>query len=71
MARRPSTQLYAPPRSIRVPDKVWNAAKRRAKSEGTTPSYVVNMFLEGYANGMLNLPRVQVVYPAAEQADAS
>ena len=64
-SRKPNKQLYSPPRSIRVSDEIWEKAKRRAKYENTTPSYVVNVFLEGYANGLINLPQTQVVYPTA------
>lgn len=67
--RRPNRQLYAPPRSIRVSDEVWDKTKRRARYEGTTPSYVVNMFLEGYASGLIDLPKVQVTYSQARPAE--
>lgn len=36
-------------RVIRVPEKVWAAAKKRADEKGETVSEAVRRFLEGYA----------------------
>lgn len=38
-----------PRRTIRVPDKVWEAAQRRAEVEKTTVSDVVQEFLANYS----------------------
>jgi hypothetical protein len=54
-----------PARSVRVADDVWERAKRRATYEGSTISHVTALFVEGYANGLLNAPRVRVVYDSA------
>lgn len=53
---------YAPVRSVRVADPLWNKAVRRAEGEGLTMSDVLHRFTEGYANGMVNVPRMQMVY---------
>lgn len=36
-----------PPRSIRVPDELWRAARERAAAEGTTVSAIVSAALRG------------------------
>ena len=41
---------HTPPRSIRVPDDVWNAAKAEAERRGETVSDVVVRFLRRYGN---------------------
>lgn len=40
-----------PPRSVRVPDVVWQAASARAKAEGTTVTAVILAALTRYAKG--------------------
>lgn len=40
-----------PPRSVRVPDGVWQAASARAKAEGTTITAVILAALTRYAKG--------------------
>lgn len=37
-----------PARGIRVPDELWNAAKKRADERGETVSEAVRKFLERY-----------------------
>jgi predicted HicB family RNase H-like nuclease len=37
------------PRSIRIPDKVWNAAKKKAAKNGEAVSAVVIQALKDYA----------------------
>jgi hypothetical protein len=63
---------YPPVRSVRVDEALWARAKRRAKADGVTMSDVMFRFVEGYAKGMLNLPKVQVVYerPVEEDSDS-
>ena len=64
--RRPNGSRENPVRSVRVSDETWDKAKRRADYDGVTISHVVAMIIEGYAQGLVDLPRVQVVYsPAA------
>lgn len=59
-------QKYAPTRSVRVEDAVWEAAKRRARSEGKTMSEIVVLLVDGYSRGMIDPPRVQLVYSKSE-----
>lgn len=40
-----------PPRSVRVPDPIWQAAIERAKAEGTTVTAVILAALTRYAKG--------------------
>lgn len=51
-----------PARSLRVSDETWDTARRRAEYEGHTVSSAAALLLEGYAKGLINLPKVQVVY---------
>lgn len=39
---------HTPPRSVRVPDEIWNAATDKARREGTTVSAVVLSALVAY-----------------------
>ena len=38
-------------RVIRIPDRVWDAAKKRADEKGETVSEAVRKFLERYSRG--------------------
>jgi hypothetical protein len=40
-----------PPRSVRVPDPLWEKATARAKAEGTTVTAVILAALTRYAKG--------------------
>lgn len=51
-----------PARSVRISDEVWDSARNRAAYENVTVSHVIFVLLEGYAKGLLNLPKVQVTY---------
>jgi hypothetical protein len=51
-----------PARSVRVGDEVWERSRSRAEYEGVTISHVINSLLEGYSKGLLDLPKVKVVY---------
>lgn len=53
-----------PARSVRVDDPTWDKAVRRAVFEGTTISTVVQRFVKGYAEGLINAPRMQLVCAA-------
>lgn len=68
--RRRSGTGSNPVRSVRVSDSVWAAAQRRAAYEGTTMSVVMLMFVEGYAQGLIDPPKVQVVYTPPRPAAA-
>lgn len=48
--------------SVRTNDELWAAAKRRAEGEGMTINGVIEELLEGYARGMVNLPKVVKTY---------
>ena len=60
--RRPDGNPSDPVRSVRISNADWEKGKKRATYEGHTPSHVVNLLWKGYADGMINLPRIQVVY---------
>lgn len=52
-----------PVRSVRISDEVWEAASRRAQKEGIdTMSYVISLLVESYAKGLIDLPKVQLVF---------
>lgn len=53
---------YAPARSVRIDDDVWSRARARAKADGVTISEVINRFVEGYAEGRIDAPRLRMVY---------
>lgn len=58
---------YTPTRSVRIDDELWNRAKDRAGKEGVTISRATYLLVEGYALGLVNLPRVQLVYSDQQQ----
>lgn len=43
--------MRTPPRSVRIPDAVWNAARERAEREGTTVTAIILRALTRYAKG--------------------
>lgn len=43
--------MKTPPRSVRIPDKVWKEAKERAEREGTTVTAIILRALTRYAKG--------------------
>lgn len=60
--RRPNGAPEAPVRSVRVGNELWEKARRRADYEGLTMSGVLYAMVEGYAAGLLDMPKTQVVY---------
>jgi LDH2 family malate/lactate/ureidoglycolate dehydrogenase len=46
--------VNTPPRSVRIPDHIWRAARERAEREGTTVTAVILRALTRYGQG----PRV-------------
>lgn len=62
MARRPNGSPEAPVRSVRITDPLWAKAKRRADHEGVTMSEVLASFVQGYADGYIDMPQVKIVY---------
>ncbi len=47
--------------SVRASDELWLRARKRADAEGVSLNFVLNEILEGYARGMVNLPKKQVI----------
>lgn len=66
--KRPTGARPDPVRSVRVSEAVWDAARRRATYEGVTMSHVMLTFVEGYARGLVDMPRVTVQYSPPKQA---
>jgi len=60
--RRPNGSDPVPVYSIRVPRVYWEKAKRRAAYEGITVSAAAAMFVEGYGDGLLDLPKITRTY---------
>lgn len=50
------------PHSFRCADTIWVKAQERAKQEGVPMNYVIEQFINGYAHGMLDLPKVKLQY---------
>jgi hypothetical protein len=48
--------------SVRTSDDLWAAARRRAETEGSTMNKAIEELLEGYARGLINLPKVTKTY---------
>lgn len=65
--RRPNGSTPHPARSIRVSDETWERAKRRATYDGVTISHVGATLIEGYAQGLIDLPKTQVVFQPTRQ----
>ena len=57
-----------PVRSVRVDDALWERARSRATYEGVTMSQVLYEFTKGYAEGMLNRPKVQTIFTQPTEA---
>lgn len=53
---------YDSPRSIRIDEKTWAAARRKATLDGTTISGVIVELVKGYADGKIKRPTVKLVY---------
>lgn len=49
------------PRSMRVEEQVWNRARDRAAREGVTMSLAVSRLIDGYGQGVLDLPKTVLV----------
>ena len=62
--RRRSTRSAS--HSVRMDDDLWNQAKERAHSEGVALNYVVEMFLSGYAQELIDLPKVEHKFTSDE-----
>lgn len=57
--------------SVRTTDELWEKAKKRAVDEGVTLNFVVNEILEGYARGLVNLPKTVKQYQTVAPAQVS
>lgn len=67
MARQPAPPGKKKlPRSFRVDETIWAAARARATREGTSVNSVIGDLIEGYARGVYELPSRRVVteFPA-------
>ena len=53
----------SPVRSIRINERIWELAKTRAMSEGTSISKVVSDLVVGYAEHKIDAPKTITVYP--------
>ena len=51
---------YAPSRSVRIDDDVWEHAKIRAAKDGLKLSGAIQLLVEGYARGIVPLPKVRL-----------
>lgn len=47
------------PHSVRTTESLWLSAKRRADSEGVTMGYMITELMEGYARGLMTLPKTK------------
>lgn len=45
---RPMRETHTPPRSVRIPDELWQAAKAKAAERGETVTDVIVKALERY-----------------------
>lgn len=57
-------------RSVRTSEEVWEAAGRRAEAEGVTMNHALGELLEGYARGMISLPRIVKQYRVSDRDGA-
>lgn len=65
--RRPNGSKEMPVRSVRVPEEAWEKARRRANYEGLTMSNVIAQIVDGYAAGLLDLPKHVITYQPARR----
>lgn len=52
----------SPTRTARIGDPVWMKAQKRAAKDGVSMSQLMSTLVEGYAEGKISLPRVELVY---------
>lgn len=62
MAGKTSLGTAKASHSVRTTDAIWGRAKSRADGDGTNMNAVISELLEGYGNGMINLPKVTKTY---------
>lgn len=53
--------------SLRVLDEVWAKARRRAAADGTTVNAAAEELLEGYGQGLIDLPKVVKTFSKTRQ----
>lgn len=58
---RPKSEKVMLPRSYRVEQSIYAAARARAAREGTNLNLVVGDLVEGYARGVYELPERKIV----------
>ena len=66
--KKPAGSKSDPVRSVRMSDAIWESARRRATYDGVTMSHVLVTFMEGYALGLIDLPRISVNFSEAHRA---
>lgn len=69
--RRPNGSTPHPSRSVRVSDETWNRARRRASFDRVTISHVAAQLIEGYAAGLIDLPKVTKTYVPTRQEESA
>ena len=52
----------SPTRTTRIGNAIWKKAQKRAKHEGVSMSSVMHTLVEGYSEGKIDLPRVELTY---------
>lgn len=58
--------------SVRSDKAMWAKARTRATREGYNMNHVINTLLEGYANGVIHMPKVVkqfAVTPPSQPSD--
>lgn len=55
-----------PVRTARISDDVWTKAKKRATKDNLNMSNVMSRLVEAYSRGMVDVPKVKLVYPEAK-----
>jgi len=63
-----STAKREPGHSVRTPDTLWSAAKRAAGQDGLTMNDVIERILDGYARGLMDLPKLTKTFVATKKA---
>lgn len=58
-----SQSRITPVRTARISEDVWAKAKKRATKDNLNMSNVMSRLVEAYSRGMVDVPKVQLVYP--------
>lgn len=60
-----SGRVRAQVRSFRVQPDLWRAASAKAEADGHTMSDIINFFIKGYAEGLIDAPTIQLIFGRA------